>query len=96
METAETFNKNDKQVYFNQIKGTIDELNDGEKFCSVTLNVGHENPRQVNVIVKKPQFDKLTQSHKIGDKVTCRFYITSRKKDARWYTMANLLDIFKD
>ena len=86
-------NKNDKQVYFNQIKGTIQELNDGERFCSITLKVGHENTRLVNLSMKKPQYEQVLRNNQIGDKVSVKFYLTSRNKDSRWYTMANALEI---
>ena len=49
--------KNDKQLYFNQIKGDIIELNDGEQYCSITLSVGHDNTRNVNLVMKKKQYD---------------------------------------
>jgi len=35
-------NKNEKQIYFNQIKGTVLEIIKGEIFSSLTLSVGHE------------------------------------------------------
>lgn len=89
-------NKNDRQVYFNQVKGVIEELNTGEHFCNITLRVGHENTRLVNFTIKKPYFDELCKAKKIGDKVTVRFYLSSRNKNNRWYTMANVLDVLAD
>ena len=89
-------NKNDRQVYFNQIKGIIEELNEGDSFCSITLKVGHENTRLVNLTIKKPYFDEVCKVRKIGDRVTVRFYISSRNKNNRWYTMANVLDVLTD
>lgn len=86
-------NKNDKQIYFNQIKGVISELNDADKYCSITLIVGHENTRDVNISMNKAQFDQLKQKHTIGDKVTCGFFLVSNKKYDRWYTSALLLSI---
>ena len=59
--TKDDFNRNDKQLNFNKIKGSIVELNDGEKFCSLTLDVGHENIRQVNLVVKKVFFDTIKE-----------------------------------
>ena len=55
-----TYIKNDKQLYFNQIKGSLIELNDGEKYCSITLSVGHDNRWTVNLVMKKKQFDPET------------------------------------
>lgn len=87
--------KNDKQLYFNQIKGTLTELNDGEKYCSITLSVGHDNRRTVNLVMKKKQFDLLVieKGLDLKDKVSARFYVSSRFKNGRWYTMANTLDV---
>jgi len=89
-------NRNDRQVYFNQIKGSIFELNDGDRFCNITLLVGHENCRYVNFALRKEEYDKLVAIHKLGDKVVVRFYLTSKKKNDKWYTMANMLDIQKE
>ena len=88
------FNRNDKQVNFNQIKGKITEKNDGEKFCSITIECGHENPRSVNFVCRKNEFDTIP--HQLGDKVCVRFYAVSRKKHERWYTTLNLLSIDKE
>lgn len=90
------FNKNDKQVFFNRIKGTIEELNDGEKYCSITLCVGHENTRHVNFVCKKQEFDKYASSHQIGDKVVIQYYAVSRFKAERWYTSLTILSVEKD
>jgi hypothetical protein len=87
------FNKNDKQVFFNCIKGEISELNNGGVWCSLTLIVGHENPRSVNFSVKKDKFDKILSSHKIKDKVSVKYFISSMYKNNRWHTNANLLGI---
>jgi hypothetical protein len=88
--------KNDKQLFFNQIKGIIEEMNDGEQFCSITLKLGHENSRNVNLIIKKPQFEPILKKYNVGDKVCVRFYISSRKKHDRWYTTATILDVNSD
>ena len=92
----ESFNKNDKQTHFNQVRGVLSEINDGDRFCNITLDVGHENIRQVNLVMKKTQFDSMLSAYKIGDKISVRYYIVSRKKFGRWYTMGNVLEIFKD
>jgi hypothetical protein len=85
-------NKNDKQHYFNQVRGVIQELNMGEKFCNITLQVGKDSQRNVNLVMKKPLFEELIGKFQIGDRVCSKFYLTSRFKNGRWYTMANLLD----
>ena len=89
-------NKNDKQLYFNKIKGTIAELNSGDVYCSITLKVGHENTRLVNFTIKKAEFLELTKSKQIGDKITILFFLTSKHKNGRWYTMANVLDVLTE
>ena len=89
-------NKNDKQLYFNQIKGVVSELNDGDKFCNMTLKVGHENTRLVNLSMRKEFFDEMCKVRKIGDKVTARFYLTSHNKNGRWYTTATVLEVFTE
>jgi hypothetical protein len=89
------FNKNDKQQHFNQIKGIITELNEGDTWCSITLKVGHENERFVNLVAKNSCFSKVTKDHKIGDKVIVMFYLTSRFKNDRYYTTAHVLQVDK-
>jgi hypothetical protein len=89
----ESLIRSDKQVFFNQIRGSIDEINEGSDFCDITIKVGHENKRLVNFTMKRPQFEEIAKNHSIGEKVTIRFYISSRKKHGRWYTTASVLDI---
>jgi hypothetical protein len=92
----DTIIKNSKQLFFNQVRGVIEELNDGEEFCNVTLKVGHENNRNVNLVLRKKHFEELVNDVAIGDKVSARFYVASRKKHDRWYTTANLLEMQKE
>lgn len=92
----ETIIKNSKQLFFNQVRGVIEELNDGEEFCNITLTVGHENNRNVNFVLRKKHYDDLINDFNIGDKVSVRFYVASRKKHDRWYTTANLLEMQKE
>ncbi len=87
-------NKSEKQVNFNQIKGVVVEMNDGEKFCSITMEVGHKNTRTVNLVCKKAQYDLMSPGFSIGDKVSVRFFITSHKSK-RWHTYANILEVHK-
>jgi hypothetical protein len=85
--------KNDKQLFFNQVKGVISEIEIGEFFSSCTLDVGHENIRKVNLVGKQVDFEKMLNNRSLGDKVCAKFYVVSRKKAGRWYTSANLLSI---
>lgn len=89
----DNFNRNDKQLYFNQIRGSITEINVGEEWCSYTINVGHENPRLVNLSLKRVQYENYREKYKVGDKVMVRFFLTSRYKHGRWHTNANVLEI---
>ena len=70
-------------------------MNDGERFCSVTISAGHETKRHINLIVKKENFDWVTSNFAIGDKVSATFYLTSRNKMGKWYTMATIIDLKK-
>ncbi|MES2287597.1 MAG: hypothetical protein V4547_18020 [Bacteroidota bacterium] len=92
----EDFNKNDKQHNFCQIKGKITEIIDGEKFGSVTLEVGHEKPRSVNLILKKTMVQDIQKDYSINDKVCIGFYISSKNKEGKWRTMANVLFVEKE
>lgn len=89
------FNKNDKQAYFNQIRGEVTEINNDTDWCSLTLKVGHENCRFVNLVAKKINFDKYVGETKIGDKVCVFFYLTSKFKSGRYYTSAHILQVVK-
>jgi hypothetical protein len=90
---AMLFNRNEKQLNFNSIKGVITESTDGENWCSIVLSVGHENVRMIHFAIKKPQYDAIKDKHPIGAKVNVIFYLTSRFKNERWYTTANVLQI---
>ncbi len=92
----EFINNNDKQLKFADIRGVISELNNDGDFCSITILVGHEKLRDVNIATRRPEFDKIILKHKIGDKVMCRYYPSSKKKHDRWYTHLILLSISMD
>lgn len=89
------FNKNQLQLYFNQIRGEITEINIDELFSNVTLKVGHHNSRIVNLVSKTPIFENLIKPFKVGDYVLVKYYLSSNKKNNRYYTSATLLDIQK-
>ena len=88
--------KSDKQVYFNQIKGIIDELNDSDTFCNITLSVGHDRLRKVNLVAKKELFQDICAKYQVGDWIGVKFFLSSRFKHERWYTMANVLEVIED
>ena len=89
------FNKNDKQLFFNQVKGTIYEVDTATDWCSVTLSVGHENNRLLNFSIKKKDFAPIEHQFSINDKVAIKFFLTSRFKNGRWHTTANIIAIDK-
>ena len=88
-------NKNEKQVYFNQLKGYLQQLEKGELYCNITLTIGHENPRNVNFSMKKHIFEEVEKNFKLGDKINIKFFLVSNKKNGRWYTSANVLFVEK-
>lgn len=91
----QAFNNNERQKNFNQIKGNISEFLPADKFCSLTLEVGHEKKRFINFIVKKEKYNDITNIFNVGDKVCVTFYVTSKKnpENNRWGTMVTLLNI---
>lgn len=86
--------KDNRQQMFNEICGCISELNDSDTFCSITIVVGHVNSRNVNLLMKKAFFDsQVSGRFHVGDRVRARFFIASKFKHGRWYTMANVLQV---
>jgi len=81
-----------KQEIFNEIKGILTELNDGDTFCSVTIKTGKQKPRDVNFIILKERFDRLKLHKTIGNNITIRFYVSSKFKHNKWYTVANVIE----
>ena len=82
-----------KQVYFNQIKGTIYEINNTPEFPSIVLTAGHEITRFVNISFKHDLIQEVLINYKIGDTISIKFFVSSRFKHKRWYTMINALEI---
>ena len=87
--------KENEQRVFSEIRGVICELNNGEKFCSITIQVGHDNKRKVNLVCKKFQFDAILKHYKLEDKVMVRYFLVSRFKHDRWYSTAYALAVLK-
>ena len=84
--------KNDKQVFFNQVRGIVQEIIVDDKFTTIALSAGHENPRNIAFVSKNDCFEKFQSVLSLGSKVLIRFYLSSRKKHDRWYTTATILD----
>ena len=93
---TESFNRNEKQQFFSKIKGVLKEKNISEKYSSITLEVGHEKPRPVNLIIKNSILDDIEPFLVIGDKISVAYYITSRKMKDGWFTTANVLNVEKN
>lgn len=93
--SEQEFSRNQKQVNFNQIKGTVKEIIEDKTHAIIVLEVGHEVPRNVAVSCLK---DKLSSIGKpvIGDKVCVQYFPSSKFKNQFWYTKLNLLNIKKD
>ena len=89
----ESLIKNTKQIQYNQVKGIVEELNEGDIFCNLTIKVGHDNSRMVNLVCKQENFDNIKNKVKVGDKVAAKFFISSKFKFERWYTTASILEI---
>jgi hypothetical protein len=84
--------KNEKQVFYNQVKGVVEEIILDEKFTTVSIRAGHENTRSIAFVSKNACFEKLKSVLELDSKVLIRFYLSSRKKHDRWYTTATILD----
>jgi hypothetical protein len=91
----EDFNRNEKQQFFSTIKGVLKETQVGDKFSSITLEVGHERPRLVNLVMKNALLEKAKGDLIPESKLSVAYYITSRKTADKWSTMANALTIRK-
>lgn len=87
--------KNDKQIYFNRVKGVVSEIELNPDFSSITLDVGHSNIRRVNLCFKTAFKEHLLQDINEGDNIIAQFYLSSNKKHDRWYTTATLLSAQK-
>jgi hypothetical protein len=88
-------NKNEKQFNFNQIKGIVTEINAGEIFSSITLTVGHETKRYINVVFKTTILESIKEKIQIEDKVAVKYYLASYNNFSKWKTLAHLLFIDK-
>jgi hypothetical protein len=88
-------NKNEKQFNFNQIKGIVTEINAGEIFSPITLTVGHETKRYINVVFKTTILESIKEKIQIEDKVAVKYYLASYNNFSKWKTLAHLLFIDK-
>ena len=89
----EDFNKNEKQLHFSGIKGVLKDIEQGDKFSNITIIVGHEKKRFVNFVIRKDKFSEIASDLKIGEKYLIFYYLTSKKSESKWTTMATMLSI---
>lgn len=88
--------KESVQNVFNEIKGSVLELNIDEHFCNIIISVGNHNARNAALVCKKAVYNRIVKDKiNLGDKVSVRFYVSSRKKHDRWYTNCNILELTK-
>jgi hypothetical protein len=90
------FNRNEKQLNFNSIKGVVCEINVGNTYSSIVLSVGHERKRDVCFCIATDKLKLFERPFILGDKVNIKFYIASKKKEDRWFTNANIISISLD
>ncbi len=67
-------------------------------YHNFTLKVGHEKPREVNLMVARNEYERLFESQgvKIGDRICAKFYLKSKKRENGFYsTIACVLDVDK-
>jgi hypothetical protein len=86
MDLENTLIKNTLQLWYNQVE---------ETFSNITLKVGKANPRLVNLTGKSQYFQKIISGINVGEKILAKFYISSNKKNDRYYTTATLLEAIK-
>lgn len=86
-------NKNPQQLHFNTIRGNITEITKGERFSHFTIEVGHESKRSINLVLRAESYDWFVSNFKVGDRVSVRYYLTSRQKMGKWHTMATTIDV---
>lgn len=91
--TNDKFNRNTRQQNFNQVRGVVSEINPGETFCNITLDLGHEKIRKANFVCRRVEFDNYNAQ--MGERVSVTFFITSHKKGDEWRTTATILDLIK-
>ena len=90
----------DKQKNYNNVRGDIIEINNNPQnpYWSVTLSLGHNKMRKLNLSNKAEIVKQILDSTqtKIGDRVTALFFVSSSFKNEKYYTSANLLGLQKD
>lgn len=86
-------NRNEKQTRFAEIRGAVSEFNQNGEYCSLTLLVGHEKLRNVNIVTRIKEFTAIREKFNLGDMIVCRYYPSSVKKKDKWFTHLILLSV---
>jgi hypothetical protein len=89
----EDFNRNDRQLNFNTVKGIIAEIIDEPTYSAIILDVGHEKQRKVYLSIPTIKLQDMKDIVVLGRKVEAKFYIASKLKSDRWFTNVNVLSI---
>jgi hypothetical protein len=89
----EDFNRNEKQLNFNTIKGTIAEIIDEQTYSAIILDVGHEKQRKVYLSIPTKKLEDMKDIVVVGIKVEVKFYIASKLKSDKWFTNVNVLSV---
>jgi len=100
-ENSISFNKNELQTKFNQIKGTITQFGEGEKHCWVIITTGKQRKRNIYISIKKDCFESIIDRFAIDDKVSVNFYVSSfegtnppaNQTVKKWYTICSLIEM---
>jgi hypothetical protein len=90
------FSKNSLQLYFNQVKGELIEMNIEENFSNLTVAVGHNKLRKINFVAKTEYFEEQVKGYEVGQTITVKFYLSSNFKHNHWYTTATILSLEKN
>jgi len=88
-----SFNRNEKQLNFNTVKGTVYEIKKEEVYSSVIIEAGHERKRYVCFSLSTDRLCEVEKNISVGMKVSVRFYVASKRKENKWFTNANIITI---
>ena len=89
------FSRNKKQINFNQIKGTVQEIVYDNSHAIIVLEVVPEVPRNVAISCVLEKLNSMGRPA-IGEKVCVHYFPSSKLKNGFWYSKLNLLAINKD
>ena len=87
------YNKNERQINFNSVKGTITEINRGDVYSYIILSAGHERRRMICFSIATERLDTIEKDIVVGSLVMVKFYVASKRKDNKWFTNANIISI---